>query len=255
MKNYNINEIQALTEVEAKTLAIETAEIKGYNIYFVNLGEYFGYSYLVFKNEHHIHYANNYQLHNEYLFKESGIEGLRTRYYEEIKNKLFTEEEIKESLKSYDDYQSKSYFLMNYYPMQVDYISPYALGFNPTKEEEKAFEKKISEMTFNKVSRSYMDDKDFIKHHYELYFDLCKQKANVKDNYDYQKSAFLYEMANHEYHINWQADYDTLSAFGKITYQPDYAEDLNKYFDELRFTETQRRAYMDARAQFLKEAA
>lgn len=58
-------------------------------------------------------------------------------------------------------------------------------------------------------------------------------------------------MYNHEYGINWQADYDTLSAFGNIQYHED---DLSAYFEELNFTETQKRAYLDAKKQYFKES-
>ncbi|MBR1623166.1 MAG: hypothetical protein IJ675_04585, partial [Pseudobutyrivibrio sp.] len=119
----NINEIEKLNESEVADIAIEKMVIKGFNVYFVNIEGAFGYSYLVFKNNHSIHYANDYELHHGHMVKESGRDALRNYYIESINNKLFTDEEIAEPLKDYFDYTAKEYFLRNYHPMQVDRVS------------------------------------------------------------------------------------------------------------------------------------
>ena len=90
-----------------------------------------------------------------------------------------------------------------------------------------------------------------MKHHYQLFVTLQKRKAETKDNPEYQKNAFLREMFNHEYGINWQADYDTLSAFGNLVYhQKDDGLELQDYFGQLKFSELQRNAYFDARREY-----
>jgi hypothetical protein len=61
----NITEIESLPEAEAKNLAEESAVIKGYNVYFVDLGGYYGYSVLFYKNNHAIYHANDYELHHK----------------------------------------------------------------------------------------------------------------------------------------------------------------------------------------------
>ena len=38
-------------------------------------------------------------------------------------------------------------------------------------------------------------------------------KRKLKDDVDFAEAAFLYEMDNHEYAINWSADEDVLAAF------------------------------------------
>ena len=80
------------------------------------------------------------------------------------------------------------------------------------------------------------------------------QRDAMGDNFEYWKSAFKYEMANHEYAINWQADWDTLSAFGNIQYHGHDENEVEQYFDELHFTETQRKAYWAARREYMREA-
>ncbi len=249
--SFNIKNIEQITENEAKESAIETAEIKGFNIYFVDFGGSFGYSYLVFKDGHHIHYANDYELHHGWIVKENGKEALKEYYIESINNKLFTDEEIKAPIKSYDEYNKKSYFLNNYYAMQRDRVSVFYI--NPTDEEQAKLDEAKETMVYDPVGFCYIADKEFVNHHIELKNALDASKEATKNDFEYQKSAFMYEMANHEYAINWQADYDTLSAFGHITPQPDFSEDINKYFDELKFTQVQKDAYVAARKEYMKK--
>lgn len=241
MKEWFITDIESITEEQARKIANDTKEIKGYNIYFIDFEGYFGFSYVVFKNGHHIHYANDYELHHK---GKSKIE-LKVLYINKINNILFTEEEIAEPIKDYEEYNRKRYFLHNYYGMQVDYISIFG---NP--KEHPNFEEEIKGMTYNPVAFAYMPDAEFVKHHIELCDILNTERERMSENYEYLKSAFLYEMHNHEYGINWQADYDTLSAFYNVEY---HDCDLEAYFNELNFTDLQKKAYLDARSQYFKE--
>lgn len=250
MKEWNIDSIQEMTEEEAKGMALETMKIKEHDIYFVDFGGYFGYSVLVFKDGHHIHYVNDYELHHRATSWSKGKtrEELREWYIRGANNKLFTEEEISEPLTDYEEYNRKSYFLHNYYGMRTDYISIFG---KVTDETQAEFDRKTKTMTYNPIAFAYMPDADFVKHHIELFNTLEKAKENISNNYEYLKSAYLYEMHNHEYGINWQADWDTLSAiYGDIEY---HDCDLEAYFKELNFTDLQRRAYLDARKQYFKE--
>ena len=236
------DEIRALSQTDAAKIAIESMDVKGFDVYFIDFGSLRGYSYLVYKNGHQI--TDDFGNLHAYILKEKGLSGLRRYYIDTLNTKLFTEEEISEPLKSYDDYNQKSYFLHNYYAKQEDYISMFFIG----SDEEWATRKQQTEdMIFNKVGFCYMDKslKAFVVHHMQLMDKLNAQKENVKDNYEYQKSAFLYEMYNHEYAINHQADWDVLSMFGTVSYE-DTMSDLNKCFDDLGFTEIQRKAYRDA---------
>lgn len=72
-------------------------------------------------------------------------------------------------------------------------------------------------------------------------------------DYEFAKDAIYYEMCNHEYAINWQADWDVMSCFGNVKYTDD-ADDLRQYQDSLQWSETQRRAYADARREYFKAA-
>ena len=93
-------------------------------------------------------------------------------------------------------------------------------------------------------------DADIIRKYMETPSELPDLMKNPEFAYD----AFLYEMYNHEYGINWEADYDVLSCFGKIKYT-DEDDDVLKYFDELNFTPETRNAYYSARKTYYKETA
>lgn len=243
----NIREIESLTENQAKEMALETMEIKGHQVYFVDLGGYFKYSALVFKNGKHIYYANDYELHHN--GKQRSV--LRQWYIDTLTNKLFTETELVAPIKDYDEFDKKSYYLRNYYHLQKDYISAFRICRN--KAEEEAFKRETAGLHYNPISFCYMADEKFIKHQAKLMAGLLKAKEAKSDNYEYWKDAFVREMFNHEYAINWQADYDTLSAFGNVEWKGDDAN-LADYFDQLNFTETQRKAYRDARHEYYKKA-
>lgn len=252
MKNWNIHAIESMTESEAVAMAEETMDIKGYTVYFIDFPGYFGYSCCVFKNGHHISYANDYELHHA----DRCHKWLRKWYVDSLNNKLFTDAEISAPIASYDDYQRRKYFLTNYYHMQADYVSFFHYSAND--EEEKAYRAKRAKMPiFNSISFAYMADRDFVDHHIELYNALEARKTETNNNYEYQVQAFMTEMYDHEYNINWQADFDVLSAFGALVYHDERnnsKSELQDYFEQLNFSDLQIRAYLDARSRYSKAA-
>ena len=70
-----IREIEKSTFAQAKSIAIETVKIKEHDCFFVELGEHFGYSVLVFKNGRHIYHANDYELLHSFTVEKNGKEG------------------------------------------------------------------------------------------------------------------------------------------------------------------------------------
>ena len=101
-----IREIEKITFAEAQNMAIETTEIKEHECFFVELGEYFGYSVLIFKNGRHIYHANDYELHHSLTVEKKGKEGLKQYYIKSLSKKLFTNAELLEPIGSYDEYLS-----------------------------------------------------------------------------------------------------------------------------------------------------
>ena len=111
-RNWSIRDIESITEEEAKAMSLETMVLKEHDIYFADLGDTFGYSCLVFKDHHHIYYADDYRLHHRSI---DTIEGLRQGYIKKMNSILFTEAEIAEPLKDHEEYRRKSHYLHNYY--------------------------------------------------------------------------------------------------------------------------------------------
>lgn len=255
-KRWTIDEIEKIDENTAFDLCDECEEIKGHWVYFVDFGGYFGFSVLVFCNGHHIHYANDYALHHrgsEWAgTKDKTPDELREIYRNKLNNILFTEDEITGPVKDYDDYDRKGYFLRNYYPMREDRVSIFHITHS--EEEREEYRKLFVGKTYDPAACAYFANAEFVKHHMELVEALEKRKAEHADSFDYWRDAFLREMYNHEYGINYQANYDTLSAFGGVRWhgESDSAED---YFDDLKFNDTQRRAFYAARSQYYKEAS
>ena len=68
---------------------------------------------------------------------------------------------------------------------------------------------------------------------------------------EFAEDAFYYEMANHEYHINWQGDWDVCQCFCDVEYNDEYS-----YADYLLlgdYDDSTIEAFKKARARFLKD--
>lgn len=204
-----IHKIESLKYEEALKLASETAEIKGHQIVFVDLGEHFGYSALVFKDEMHIYFANDYALHHVSLAEE-GNEALRKYYESVMNNRLYTDEELMEPVKSYDEYNKKRHFLTNYYIQRYEYISIFGIG----EEDEKRIKEGKKKFPFyNPVSYCYVKDESIIIKQKELASFLDKSFQSLKENLDTFREMIARELANHE--AGYTCDYDDgLAALG-----------------------------------------
>ena len=243
---YTIHNIEVLTEEQAAAMAVETTIVKNHQVYFVDFGGYFGYSVLVFADGHHIKYANDYELHHN----GKSHDELRELYLSSLAHKLFTEDEMK-IITDYEDEKAKEYYIRNYYGLRRDHISMFFCG---SDEEREKMRKKTESMIFSPVFYAYYDKKDvdFVKSGADLLRQLKKAK-HQNNTPEYWKNAFLYEMYNHEYGINWQGDFDVCSCFGDCSRVKDY-EDIEELFNACNFTDVQRAAYMDARREYSKRS-
>lgn len=63
-------------------------------------------------------------------------------------------------------------------------------------------------------------------------------------------------MGNHEYHINYEGDWDVLSCFGLDDDVCEYADgkDADEYMDAMGLSPVTKAAYHDARGDFLRMA-
>ena len=67
-------------------------------------------------------------------------------------------------------------------------------------------------------------------------------------NPEFAESAFYYEMGNHEYHINWQGDWDVCSCFGDCEYSD--GKTYVDYLTEIGYTQEIINAFELARKHF-----
>lgn len=258
-KSWTITDIEALDEDAAFELAEDTTVIKEHDVLFIDFGGHFGYSALVFFNGHQIGYANDYELHHRPTRwdedqHEKTHEELRALYEEKLRQTLFTEEELTAPLAEYDEFQRRERFLRDLYPLRVDHLSIFGIDYSGATvthiKEQSVFDRlKGNYPYYSEVSFCYYADKDFRDHQDQIYAALVAAKDGNSENFEYWVDAFVREMANHEYHINWQADYDTLGAFGRVRWRGEQ-ENLACYFDDLGFNDVQRRAYFEARRKY-----
>lgn len=214
-----IKGIEALTIKEVEEMRIEgkaeLLNIKDHSCYLIDLEGYFGYSVLVFKNNYHIYYANDYQLHHSSKTKED----LKQLYIETLNNKLFTESELMEEIQTYDEYEKKSHYVRNYWIMQFNYVSVFCIG-KPEKELQEAKEK----MFYCPTCFCYVENKNVVNNAGNFIKHIEESFSKVKENKDVFRKMVSYELANHEACIT--CDYT------------DALESLDLKFEEL--TEEQR---------------
>ena len=237
--NYTIKDIESMSAADLADMAEEIETIKDHTVYFVDFGGYFGFSACVCAEGQHIKYANDYELHH----KGKSRDELREIYRRTLSNKLFTESELA-SVSGYEDKHAKEYYLRNYYAMRRPHVSMFCIGPAPD----------TSGMIFSPVFMGYYRDSGFVKHGAELLRALNESERKNAETFDYWKNAFLYEMYNHEYGINWQADYDVCNCFANCSGVKDYT-DTSELFTICGFNDTQKAAYMAARSEYFKKQA
>lgn len=207
---YTIYDIENLTYDQATEMAIEALNIKGHDCFLVDFGGYFGYSILVFKNKRHICYANDYELHNKWLVREKSKEALKPYYIEELNNKLFTENELMESIKDYDEYKRKDYFLRNYWIMRYDYLSIFGIGDEAQREFDR--QKKFYPF-YDQFSFCYVKSEEIINEQAKYMINIKNEYKKLKEDLNKFREMISYELANHEACITDEAD-DALDALG-----------------------------------------
>ena len=82
-------------------------------------------------------------------------------------------------------------------------------------------------------------------------------KREFIEDYEQAYDAFMYEMGNHEYHINYEGDWDVLSCFGLDDNVCEYEDgkDADEYMDAMGLSPVTKAAYHDARGDFLRMAS
>ena len=205
-----INDIEKLTYDKAKEIALEEIQIKGHDCIFAELGEYFGYSVLVFKNGKHIYYADDYELHHKNIVKEKEKEVLKDYYITFLNNKLFTDEELLEEVKSYDEYRRKEYYLRNYWIMQYDRLSVFVVS----DEAKREFDEKRELFPFyNPICFCFVSDEKIVQLANKYFSHINLEYIKLKDNIEEFRKMIAYELSNHEACVTCRYD-ETLDSLG-----------------------------------------
>lgn len=207
-KNLNITEIEALSRVEVEKYAIEKICIKEFNIYLVDLGSYFGYSALVFKDSHHIYFANLYganQIYDDHI-------QLREKYINSLNNMLFLDDELT-SATSYDDHEKKANFIRNYMPQEYEYLTIFCIKNYQGEDLEKYKSGKYT--YYSDIAFAYFKDTSYQDRAEPLIKKLRKSYTDIMEDLKEFKKAVKKELHNYEACITYE--YDTaLGALGIV---------------------------------------
>lgn len=194
----NIEQIKALTIEKVVQMALETEEIKGYTVFFVDFKNRFGYSALVFKGNKQIYCVNEYQLH----YSETDSKILKKKFVDTLNKKLYTLEELK-TVTSYADYKNKINYLRNYHIQEFDHISIFGIG--KTLEAPENY-------IYNPVSFCCCPE-EIVKTEKSALETLEKAFEKLLQDDEVFRKMIRYELANHEACITCRYD-DTLSDLG-----------------------------------------
>lgn len=85
------------------------------------------------------------------------------------------------------------------------------------------------------------------------FFNKKDELPELMEDYDFAFDAFYYEMGNHEYHINYQGDWDVINCFYSAEWLGDGADAMD-YLNKLDISNTTKQAYLNAREKFLNDA-
>ena len=86
-------------------------------------------------------------------------------------------------------------------------------------------------------------DADIIR----AYLEEPNELPELLKDYAWAKDAFICEMGNHEYHINWDGDWDVCRCFGHVS-----GDDPDEYFKQLGWEPQTVKAYLDARGEYYR---
>ena len=184
MEILNYYEIEQITEQQARENATQEIKIKDFNGYIVNTDSYYGLVLLVYKNTRLVYIDEQIQYNSK-----KGQELIDTMT-KQATAKLFTLDELKSELKSYEDYYNRINFLNNYYQKQCEAVSIY---HDHTQADAEGWH------FASFISFCYYKDEQDYNTLKELYNSIEQQHHEKLTNEAYFKKAISYELYNHEY--------------------------------------------------------
>lgn len=188
MKTITINkyeELENITEEQAKATTFKTIKIKDFEGYFIHTQGYYGIVFLIYKNNRLVYIDE--QLHYNHI--KSNKE-LFTTMIKKANRELFTNKELMEDITDYTDYTQKINFLNNYFQKTCESVSIYD---SITEEQEKSWYLApfISFCYYKNIT-----DYEKLKTMYEHL--KTQHKQRLVTNSKYFRDAISYELYNHE---------------------------------------------------------
>lgn len=229
----DIREIESLCEEWVAKHATESTEVKGYMVYFIDLGGYFGKSAMVFANGMNINHAHDYQLHHPTMDDEE----LRDWYVRTMRNKLFTREELVSLCPSYDEEQRRLYNIANVYSQRRPYVSIWG-----DKDEE--WRETYGFTHYSECAFAWYRDEAF-RDELDALFEEARKACEESHDADYMRKAFAYQMSNFEYGLSMDKDYEVIDCFQKVRYIP-YGT-TEEYLAETGWSDEWKDAYREAK--------
>lgn len=177
--NINVTDIKNLSQADVFDLAFEKFSCKGHDCYIADFGQDIGTSVIVFKNNHQLFHANEYQFCHPNMDKTALI----SFYKKNCKKVLFSNTELLADVKGYDDYILKSNYIRNILSQAYDHLFGDAFSSNKKCDiTHKLIESKFkyfSNVAFAFYSSpEYVDYASSIISHLDKCFDVNKYRAN-----------------------------------------------------------------------------
>lgn len=189
---WTTDDIKSITEEIAIVMSDDYEKIKEHDCYFIDFGNGFGYSVVVFFNSHQIRYAGDYELHHS---GKTHAE-LKEIYVKQLTEKLYTDEELSTPIKSYADLKNREYYLVNYYGDRENHVSRFHI-FNYEGMEE-WYRAETKGLYVSAITHAYYKSEEFCKKINNLAEGIEKAKEELANNFEFWKKAFYHEFFNYE---------------------------------------------------------
>lgn len=185
LKIEKYEQLEQITEQQAKENATKQIKIKDFNGYIVKVEPYYGFTLLVYKNTHLVYIDEQIQ----HTSKKG--QKLITAMINEASEELFDDVELLEDITNYMDFGHKLNYLNNYYQKQCEAVSIYNEKGKQAEADGWIFANFISFCYYKNA-----EDYNTLKKYYEHITQQHHEKLNTEK---YFRDAISYELANCEY--------------------------------------------------------
>lgn len=130
---------------------------------------------------------------------------------------------------------------------------PIFFAFSTERLVEQMKERGLAEDDFDKIYRLGDTGGFYLKSDSKIidaYYDKPDKLKELMKDVEFAEDAFEYEMANHEYAINYQGDWDVCICFGNCEY--DECKCYTQYLKDMGYSDEVIRAFKNAKTKHYK---